>query len=84
VTIDRILELIFGQAGVIMVLLLILWSGFKGYWVWGSYAQELQRRIDRLEARLDRALGAGERLAGTTDRATRLAEGARTEATRAD
>lgn len=73
-TVDRVIELIFGQAGVIFVLLLVLWSGFKGYWVWGTYAQELRNRIDRLEARLDRAERVAESGTGLAHRAASLAE----------
>ena len=79
-TAQQILDAILGQAGVVILLLIILWSGWRGYWVFGRYYEEQTRRIDRLEHRLDRALGTGETLAGSVDRATRLVEAGRNEA----
>ncbi len=73
-TVQQILDAILGQAGVIVLLLVILWSGWRGMWVFGRYYDDQSRRIESLEQRLDRALGAGERIASTADRATRLAE----------
>jgi hypothetical protein len=75
VTIERIVELILGQAGVLILLLVILFGGFRGWYVFGWYAQEMRERNNRLEARLDRALGAAESGTGLANRAIRQAEG---------
>ncbi len=75
----QIVDAILGQLGVLVLLLLILWSGYKGMWVWGAYATELRARIDKLEARLDRAERVAERGTGLAQRAAQIAE-RRTEA----
>jgi hypothetical protein len=75
VTIQTIFDAILGQAGVIVLLLVILWSGWRGMWVFGWYASELRHRNERLEDRLDRALGAAETGTGLANRAIRRAEG---------
>jgi hypothetical protein len=74
VTIQQILEGILGQAGVVFLLLVVLWAGQRGYWVFGWYVKELHDRIERLEHQLDRATGVAERGTVAADRATRLAE----------
>lgn len=74
-TVQSVVDAILGQAGVIVLLLVILWSGWRGMWVFGWYATELRERNDRLEARLDRAVGAAESGTGLASRAIRQAEG---------
>lgn len=78
-SIDRVLELLFGQVGLLFALIFILWAGFRGYWVWGTYAAELRDRIEKLEARLDRAGKVAESGTGLASRATRLVEDRQTE-----
>lgn len=73
-TVERALELILGNLGVLILLLFILIGGFRGWWVYGRYYEEQSRRIERLEARLDRAARVIESGTATADRATRLAE----------
>jgi hypothetical protein len=74
VTVQEVLDAILGQLGVLVLLLVILWAGWKGYWVFGWYARELRDRNEKLERRLDRAVGAAESGTGLATRATRLAE----------
>jgi uncharacterized membrane protein YciS (DUF1049 family) len=74
VTIERALELILGNLGVLILLLFILVGGFRGWWVYGRFYEEQARRIDRLERQLDRATGVAERGTVAADRATRLVE----------
>lgn len=78
-TVQTIFDAILGQAGVIVLLLVILWSGWRGMWVFGWYARELRDRNDRLEERLDRAVGAAESGTGLARDAVRRAEGRRDE-----
>ena len=77
-TIERVLELILGNLGVLFLLMFILVGGFRGWWVYGPLHKEMMRRADeraeRAELRLDRAVGAAERGAVVADRATRVAE----------
>lgn len=74
-TVQTVVDAILGQAGVIVLLLVILWAGWRGMWVFGWYARELRERNDRLETRLDRAVGAAESGTGLATRAIRQAEG---------
>jgi hypothetical protein len=78
-TVQTVFDAILGQAGVIVLLLVILWSGWKRYWVFGSYytemQQELRSQVVKAEARLDRAVGAAESGTGLASRAIRRAEG---------
>ena len=74
-TVQQAFEEILGQAGVIALLLIIVWSGWRGYWVFGWYVVEQRRRIEQLEHRLDRALGIAESGTGLAHRAIRQAEG---------
>lgn len=85
-TIQAISDAILGQAGLLFMLLFILWAGWKRYWVFGSYYTEMQTELrDRLvderklrkdvELRLDRALGAAETGTGIANRALQQAEG---------
>lgn len=74
-TLDELLKAILGQAGLLVALLFILWAGWKGYWVFGRYYEDQRLRIDKLERRLDRAVGAAESGTGLATRAIRQAEG---------
>lgn len=62
------------DGGMVALLFLILVGGWKRYWIFGWYAEEQRKRIDVLEARLERATRAAESGASAADRATRLAE----------
>lgn len=62
------------DAGTIGVLLLIIIGGWKRYYVWGWYADELRDRIVDLEKRLERATRVAESGTAAADRATRVAE----------
>ena len=78
-TLERALELLLGNLGVLVLLLIILVGGFRGWWTYGWYARELRERNDRLEARLDRAVGAAESGTGLARQAIRQVEGLRDE-----
>lgn len=73
-TLERVLELVLGNLGVLFLLLTILVGGFRGWWVYGPIHQDMIRRADeraeRAEARLDRAVGIAE---GGTRAVARLA-----------
>ena len=73
-TVDRAVELILGNLGVLVLLLAILVGGFRGWWVYGRYYDDQSRRIERLEARLERAARVAEGGTDAADRATRLVE----------
>ena len=67
ITVKDILDAILGNLGTLVVLIFILYGGYKKWWVWGWYAQELKIRNDRLENRIDA-------FTGTTNSVTSLAE----------
>jgi len=62
------------DGGMIAVLFLILIGGWRRYWVFGWYAEELAKRINQLEDRLERATRVAESGTAAADRATRVAE----------
>jgi len=62
------------DGGMIAVLFLILVGGWRRYWVFGWYAEELSKRINQLEDRLERATRVAESGTAAADRATRVAE----------
>jgi hypothetical protein len=62
------------DGGIIALLFLILVGGWRRYWVFGWYADELRSRIVALENRLDRATRVAESGTAAADRATRVAE----------
>ena len=71
-TFERGLELVLGNLGVLVLLLFILFGGFRGWWVFGRYYDDQRARIDKLETRLDRAGKVAESGTGLATRATRL------------
>ena len=82
-TIERILELVLGNLGVLVLLLLILVGGFRKWWVYGwiyqaqakAHLEEMQKAEKRLD-RLERVAQGGTILA---TRATELAESRQAE-----
>lgn len=62
------------DGGMVALLLLVIVGGWKRYWVFGWYAEELRGRIDDLERRLERATRVAESGTAAADRATRVAE----------
>lgn len=74
ITLDGIVDAILGNLGVLFTLLLILYGGFKKWWVFGWYASELKDQNNKLEQRLDKATIVVEKQAEITQKATDLAE----------
>lgn len=62
------------DGGMLALLFLILIGGWKRYWVFGWYAEELRARIVDLEQRIERATRVAESGTAAADRATRVAE----------
>lgn len=62
------------DGGMLAVLFLILIGGWRRYWVFGWYAEELRERIVDLEKRIERATRVAETGTAAADRATRVAE----------
>lgn len=71
ITLESILDLILGNLGTLVILLVILYGGYKKWWVFGWYSTELSKRIDKLEARLDKV---SKEDTGLTDRVVTLVE----------
>ena len=55
-TLQHVFDAILGQAGVIVLLLVIVWAGWKRIWIFGWYHVEMQAelrsQIAKLEARI--------------------------------
>lgn len=66
IDLEALYNAILGNLGTLVILLTIMYGGFKRWWVFGWYATELSLRIKDLEQRLDRRTG-------QTDNATALA-----------
>lgn len=62
------------DGGWLAVLIVILFSGYKGWWRWDREVIERDKRIERLETLLDRGTGLAEEaveVARTTSRSRR-------------
>lgn len=73
-TIQQIVDGLLGQWGTLFLCLVILWSGYKRYWVWGWYATELKQRNEKTEKRLEDVLYAADNATGFAQKATSMAE----------
>jgi len=62
------------DAGSTGLLVVVVVGGFRGWYFFKWYGDELRARISDLERRLDRALATAERGATQAGRATELAE----------
>jgi hypothetical protein len=76
-TLDQLLDLVLGQAGVLIVLLIIIVTGARRDWVFGWYAKEQSQRIERLEQRLDRAVKAADNATGLANTTANTAQAER-------
>lgn len=52
-SVEQVLDAILGNLGTLVTLIIILYGGYKRWWVFGWYAQELKASNTRLENRLD-------------------------------
>lgn len=73
-SVEDIVKNLLGQAGLLFALIFILWAGYKRYWVFGWYAEELKARNLKLENRQDRIAGIAADGTALAQRATRLVE----------
>ena len=55
-------DAIIGQYGALILVLFIIYAGYKRWWVWGWYAKELQEQNKGLQRRLDTAVGQAQQL----------------------
>jgi hypothetical protein len=72
-TIEDMLGVV-ADAGVIGLLTLAVIGGFRGWYFWRWYVDELRGRITDLERKLDKALNTAERGTEQASRATEMAE----------
>lgn len=63
-----------GPIGTLVLCLFILYTGYKGYWVFGWYAAELRKRNERLENRLDRLSGESKSVVSVAEKLATAAE----------
>lgn len=73
ITLKNIFDAILGNLGTLVVLLVILYGGYKRWWVFGWYAQELKNRNERLENRIDNVSGAAQTVASIADKTATVA-----------
>lgn len=73
-TFQQVIDGILGNLGVLFLLLVILYGGYKKWWVFGWYANELKIRNDRLENRIDRISGAAKSVTTLAETVTSVAE----------
>lgn len=74
ITLDGILDAILGNLGTLVTLLVIIYGGFKRWWVFGWYAEELKNRNERLENRLDSVSGEAKAVTSVAEKAVIAAE----------
>lgn len=82
VSLNGIVNAILGNLGTLVTLLVILYGGYKRWWVFGWYAEELKKRNERLETRLDNLSGESKALTSVAEKAVTVAE-QKTEVTNA-
>jgi hypothetical protein len=58
------------RAGTLGILVFILVGGAKRVWVWGWYADELQKRLERAEQQRDAAMATASRAVNVSERVT--------------
>lgn len=73
-TIGEVLGYLFGPFGTLMICLIIIVTGYKRYWVFGWYAQELKDRNKRLEDRIDKIAGQAKSITSVAEQTASLAE----------
>lgn len=73
-TLGQILEFLLGPFGTLVLVLLILFAGYKKYWVFGWYATELSQRNERLEKRIDRISNESRAITSVAEKSVSLAE----------
>lgn len=79
-SLEGVVEAILGNLGVLVTLLVIIYGGYKKWWVFGWYAKELSARNERLEQRVERISGLAGDATSLTTRVVDVVE-KRTEAT---
>lgn len=73
-TVGQILEFLLGPFGSLMILIIIIYTGTKRLWVFGWYADELKRRNERLENRIDQISGTTKSIASAAETTAKIAE----------
>ncbi len=61
------------EGGWLLILLIVLWTGYKGYWVWGSQLKAAQDERDQWQARADKWQEVAFKSTNTAERAVDLA-----------
>lgn len=81
-TLQDVYEAILGQLGVLVLLLVILYGGYKRWWIFGWYAKILEDQNKRLEDKIDRALKQSERVTSVAENTVRAIETKQVETAR--
>lgn len=73
-TIGQVLEFLFGPFGTLFLALLIIYTGSKKIWVFGWYANEINKRNERLEKRIDSISHESRAITSVAEKTATLAE----------
>lgn len=63
-----------GPLGTLVLCLVLLWAGHKRMWVFGWYADELRKRNERLENRIDKLAGENKQVTSLAEKTATIAE----------
>ena len=74
ISLDQIIAFLMGPFGTLFLTLFILYAGHKKWWAFGWYAEELRKRNDRLENRLDNITHENKAVASVAEKAVTAAE----------
>jgi hypothetical protein len=68
ISVDQLISFLLGPFGTLVLVLLIIYTGYKKMWVFGWYATELSKRNERLENRIDDISGTSKSIVSVTDK----------------
>lgn len=71
---EQLMSFLLGPFGTLVITIIIIYSGYKRYWVWGWYAKELKDTNIKLEHRLDAIRGEVRTVTSIADKTAKIAE----------
>lgn len=74
ISLDQIISFLMGPFGTLFLALFIIYTGYKKYWVFGWYAEELRKHNIRLENKLDDVTHENRAVTSVAEKAVSVAE----------